>query len=178
MKLQELGNIGEFVGGVAVIISLIYVAMQIRQNTRSVRASTFQAVADSLSLFTAEIASDAELTRIYAAGLSDDLLEQIDRQRFNLLLVSAIRRFESAFLQARSEILDSQQWSGFSAGGVSILVSPGGVAWWREMGRALFTTEFQDFVDAEIERSGPSAFDSGQLTTGGAAQQSNEAGME
>jgi hypothetical protein len=44
MSLQDLGNIGEFVAAVAVVVSLIYLAVQIRQNTRSVRASTYHSV--------------------------------------------------------------------------------------------------------------------------------------
>jgi hypothetical protein len=42
MSLEDLGNIGEFVAAVAVVVSLVYVAVQIRQNTRSVRASSYQ----------------------------------------------------------------------------------------------------------------------------------------
>jgi hypothetical protein len=42
MSLEDLGNIGEFVAAAAVIVSLIYLAVQIRQNTKSLRASTFQ----------------------------------------------------------------------------------------------------------------------------------------
>ena len=40
MNLENLANLGEFIGGVAVIASLIYPAIQIRQNTRSVKSST------------------------------------------------------------------------------------------------------------------------------------------
>jgi hypothetical protein len=42
MSLEDLGNIGEFVAAVGVIASLIYLAVQIRQNTDSLRAATFQ----------------------------------------------------------------------------------------------------------------------------------------
>ncbi len=37
MTLQDLGNIGEFVGALGVVASLIYLALQIRQNTRQLR---------------------------------------------------------------------------------------------------------------------------------------------
>ena len=42
MTLSDLGSIGELIGGVAVVVSLIYVALQIRQNTRAIRASSHQ----------------------------------------------------------------------------------------------------------------------------------------
>ena len=37
MDIMELGAIGELVGGVAVVASLIFVGVQVRQNARSVR---------------------------------------------------------------------------------------------------------------------------------------------
>ena len=47
LSLEDLGNIGEFVSAVAVVVSLLYLAMQIRQNTKSVQTSAYQAVLDS-----------------------------------------------------------------------------------------------------------------------------------
>ena len=47
MSLEDLGNIGELIAAFAVIASLIYLAVQIRQNTQSVRASTVQAISDA-----------------------------------------------------------------------------------------------------------------------------------
>ena len=40
MDIMELGAIGELVGGVAVLVTLVYLALQIRQNTSQVRLST------------------------------------------------------------------------------------------------------------------------------------------
>ena len=48
MSLEALGNIGDFVGGVAVVVTLLYLAVQIRQNTRQVRQSVELARAASV----------------------------------------------------------------------------------------------------------------------------------
>jgi len=40
--LNELGNIGNFVGGLAVVVTLVYLALQIRQNTAATRVQTVQ----------------------------------------------------------------------------------------------------------------------------------------
>ena len=45
MTLEDLGNIGEFVGAVAVVVSLLYLAVQIRQNSRLLRSAASQAAA-------------------------------------------------------------------------------------------------------------------------------------
>lgn len=40
MTLEQYAAIGEFVGGIGVVITLVYLALQIRQNTKTVRSST------------------------------------------------------------------------------------------------------------------------------------------
>ena len=49
MDIMELGAIGELVGGVAVIASLIYVGLQLRQNTSATRAASLAARAFSFA---------------------------------------------------------------------------------------------------------------------------------
>jgi len=40
MDLTQLANLGEFIGGVAVLVTLIYLALQVRQNTKVVGSNT------------------------------------------------------------------------------------------------------------------------------------------
>ena len=42
MVIEALGDIGDFLGGIGVVITLIYLAGQIRQNTRSIRMSALE----------------------------------------------------------------------------------------------------------------------------------------
>ena len=58
MNWEALGAIGEIVGAVAVVLSLIFLATQIRQNTRSSRTASYQAAVTSISDLTREIGSD------------------------------------------------------------------------------------------------------------------------
>jgi hypothetical protein len=51
MTLEDLGNIGEFVAAIGVIVSLVYLATQIRQNTKAVRSSASQAIAETRADF-------------------------------------------------------------------------------------------------------------------------------
>ena len=147
MELSQLANIGEFLGGVAVIVSLVYLAVQIRQNTLSVRATTFQATTELITDSTARIASDPELARIYAGGLSGaGDLSEIDRFRFGLLMVTVVRRLESAYFQREVGVLSEEQWSGIATVIPGLLTSEGGKAWWARS-RRIFTGGFQAYVD-------------------------------
>ena len=146
MDLGQLANIGEFLGGVAVIVSLVYLAAQIRQNTNSLRASTFQAATDSVTEFTALLGSSHDLSRIYSSGLfGGEALSENDRVQFYFLFVTIVRRLESAFIQRTAGIIDEQQWAGFKQLASILLKSPGGREEWRRSGQS-FTAEFQEFA--------------------------------
>jgi hypothetical protein len=47
--LEALGNIGELLGGIGVVVTLLYLAGQIRQDSRSLKASSGQSVLQALS---------------------------------------------------------------------------------------------------------------------------------
>jgi hypothetical protein len=47
LTLSDLGNLGEFLGGIGVIVTLAYLAIQIRRNTQEVRSASLDAVAAS-----------------------------------------------------------------------------------------------------------------------------------
>ncbi len=75
MDLETLANLGEFLGGTAVVVSLIYLAVQIRQgnrqvehNTRSLEVSTYQAITSDLNEFRALLITNTELGHIYLRG--------------------------------------------------------------------------------------------------------------
>jgi len=55
MTLEDLGNIGEFVGAIGVVASLIYLALQTRQNTRAVRVASFRQISESISALSLSI---------------------------------------------------------------------------------------------------------------------------
>ena len=58
MSLQDLGNIGEFIGAVGVVASLIYLALQIRQNTKAVRRTAHISAVDAFNDFNSLVARD------------------------------------------------------------------------------------------------------------------------
>src|SRR5262245_58164029 len=71
MNLGDLANLGQIIGALAVVISLFYVAHQIRQNTNAVRSATAQSVHEHFANWYRLVAADAELSRIVVNGLKD-----------------------------------------------------------------------------------------------------------
>jgi hypothetical protein len=106
MTLDDLANLGQVIGALAVVISLIYVAYQIRQNTNAVRSATAQAVHEHFSNWYNLVSADAELSRIAASGLRDyaSLSEQ-ERVRFVATFMSFLSYSQNAFLKWREGLL-------------------------------------------------------------------------
>lgn len=151
--LEQLGNLGEFIGAIAVVVSLVYLAAQIRQNTRAIRANTFHGIVDSLTDGIAEIARDAELTRIWIEALRQSgELSEVDRARFRLLLLMAVRRWENAFYQSRAGMLEEPQWEGIARDIRSIVLQPGFRSWWSGAPDVV-SSDFSDFLRRLMQTS-------------------------
>ncbi len=147
MTLEDLGNIGDFLGGIGVVITLAYLAVQIRKNTQSVRSASLHSISTSISEFMDKIAQDPALTKLWFDGLSGTVqLSEVDAQRLNLLLMSLVRRWENAFHQSRAGMLESASWSGMREGLTLVFSSPGVQAWWKGA-RALFSADFVAFAE-------------------------------
>jgi hypothetical protein len=139
MTLQDLGSIGEFVGAVAVVVSLIYLAVQIRQNTHQLEhnAEVLRANAelDSARLSTdwnAQVAGDAELTEIWGAGLNDpSKLDATSVARMGMLLGSLFYRLEGLYRLHRRGFLPEESWLPWEQLMRNVLSTPLARAWWE-----------------------------------------------
>jgi len=71
MNWNAMGAIGELVGAVAVVITLIYLAAQIRQNTRSNRNLALQTISNQSADWLCLITQSSEVARIFRAEQQD-----------------------------------------------------------------------------------------------------------
>ena len=71
MDLSKLANLAEIFGTAAIVISLIYVAIQIRQNTRAMKLAAAQNVSQDLHVGLSFIIGDTEFARIHLDAMTD-----------------------------------------------------------------------------------------------------------
>ncbi len=60
-----LGDLGDFVGAVAVVVTLVYLTVQLRQNTAALRSNSWQAIQDAEQRFDTLLAGDMALADIW-----------------------------------------------------------------------------------------------------------------
>jgi hypothetical protein len=133
MTLNDLANLGQVIGALAVVISLIYVAYQIRQNTNAVRSATAQAVHEHFSIWPNLVAADAELAQIAANGLRNYAsLSEHEKVRFVATFMSFLSYSQSAFLKWRERLLKPALWLGWEQVMMNLFGASGGKALWKE----------------------------------------------
>lgn len=156
--LDALGNIGEFVGAVGVVVSLAYLARQMIQNTVSVRAASFNSmVQNSINLLEHSF-RDSEFASFLARAQEDpSVLTPAELVRWDAYMTAVYRHFGNLQYSHRVGALDHQMWEAYRATLKEHLRTPSWAAWFQE-NRRVFSSALGDQVDealAEIAQEGP-----------------------
>ena len=147
MNWQAIGALGELLGGVVVLASLVFLAMQIRRHTQALRMSAAEESNRSFAAYAAFFTQPG-VSRLYRVGLaSPDELDDDERITFNAV-ISTFFNFQSHAHKVRASGI-SDMWSnerGMSTTAIYILRQPGGQRWWRQF-RVAYDDDFQRYID-------------------------------
>ena len=150
MNWEVVGTISEFLAAIAVIVTLGYVAIQIRQNTSALRSAATQGAHDQTASMYDLLASDAELNDIFVRGLEDpQTLDRIATGRFYALLLGVMFRLQNWYLQAEAHALDQEQFMGWCRVLRQISGMPGFLHFW-ESRKHLFTPSLVEYLEREV----------------------------
>lgn len=83
MSIQDLGAIGELVAACATVVTLLYLAVQIRQNNRSLQEATSASINQGYASINSRLSSDEQFAEIFIRGRDDlDALNAVEVERF------------------------------------------------------------------------------------------------
>jgi hypothetical protein len=126
MNWDALAALAELVGATAVVASLLYVAVQVRQNTRQARLAAQQATVHELGHALRAQAQDREWASLLSRALSGlDSLDAVERVQFLSHVGSIFRLYESAYLHYIDGSLDPRFWRGFERAIADVIGYPG-----------------------------------------------------
>ncbi len=152
MDWEAIGAIGEIIGAAAVVVTLVYLAAQMKTNTAAVNRSASQAAVLGRAESAKFIAGDSEVSSIFWQGAKDpDSLSQEDWQRFFFIVSAALRPVEMAYLDFKEGLMSEDVWSGQKASLEHWFVTPGFQRWLDEYGHS-FNKDFREYVE-EIVRN-------------------------
>ena len=126
MSILELGALGEFLGSIAVIATLVYLSVQVRQNTRSMNeskklalAQTYQLRSDALQMMLVRAADSnyigPVISKLTDAGYPEDIaaleqLSRVERQRFRLWQIAQETHWDNMFYQYQQGFIDEEYY--------------------------------------------------------------------
>ncbi len=148
MDIMELGAIGELVGGVAVLVTLIYLVIQIRSSNRLAEAGTALTASQMLTEFHARVNQSDEFPELVVRAFSEpDSLNREERLRFLFLMAELFHAFEGVYRQREYGLVSDETWRPLERMIRRVLLVPFAREWW-ENDVQMFSEDFRDFVDA------------------------------
>ena len=144
MTLEQGAYLAEILGGIVVVVTLIYLSVQVRQGTELLRSESRQALVTN---DVTSLASNFQNADVFAKYVGGDNLSAEDQLRLSFMFALDLRNREFEYFQYTNGLLDEQTWLAYRH---VILINhstgPGRV-WWNEIGREIVDPAFAKLVD-------------------------------
>ncbi len=152
MSIQELGSIGEFVSSIAVLITLIYLAIQVRQNTQTMRVSATQEATKVGREVTSNVMTTPGMIEVFLKIQSGEELDPKETFLQALWAQNVLRAIESFYLNWKAGLVSDELWLSRRAG-TSRAFAVISKQWWVE-NKDQYEPSFSEMIDevwSEIE---------------------------
>jgi len=152
---QAIGAIGELAGGILVVFSLLYLAIQLRQNTRAVRAETHQQWVLMNSAQNLLFPQLPAFAAVFLRGSADPAqLSPEERVQYDALVLNVMNTQEALFFQAQHGAIDKEFLGGREPALLAVLRNPGFRRWWERNASTMLDPRFVAYVTKLLERQG------------------------
>lgn len=114
MNWDAIGAVGEIIGALAVVASLVYLAVQIRSQNTQAKLTALQEMSRELRGTTAMFATE-NISEIFVRANKDyDSISDAESVQLIVLTTNLFRAWENAFLENRDGHLDDEFWEALS----------------------------------------------------------------
>jgi len=145
--LEEYALIAEIISAVAIIISLVFVGIQIRANTKATQATTFHQIAALDIEILLSLGSSQESARIISIFRENPDSLSTDEYNYAFHMFAAeVRHVENLFLQNENKMLTKKDWNSRKALVEGLVMTPGFGALLKSPFRKYFDGSFIEFA--------------------------------
>ena len=148
--VEDLVNTAEIIGGIAVIGSLIFVALQMRESNLNTREANYRQVMQHNIQMGRLVGSDPAIANLYRRGCED--LQQLnadERWQFGSLMMAMFCDFNQHYTMHKLKRLDPEFWNSIEHNLKFYINRPGVQMWWRKQPFAL-DASFTKYINDQI----------------------------
>lgn len=155
MNWTMIGAMGDLLSAVAVVVSLVYVARRVKENSRAAQRTQYFQLNTEIATFADGVSREDEYSDIVFRGLADrPSLSPKEIFRFNSGMLGLFRAWEARFEYAREGSVHDWGAEGHRAMMVDVLGYPGAQTYWKDRAQ-WFSKDFRAEVDSILEHAEP-----------------------
>ena len=155
MNWEAIGAVGEVIGAVAVVATLMYLALQVREAKHATRADVGQRLADELAKLNRDVYTNSEFAQLISrayAKLSFSELQPDEQQRLGNYFASVLNRINQILELKDMGIVDERTSEESLRYLDGFIGRPIFVATWKSALRSWYPERFVEFIDTRIAR--------------------------
>jgi len=111
LSLSDWASLGEVVSAIAVVVSVLYVGLQVSRNTREIRAANRQQLVNRAHLGVMRVSTSSELAALFAKAADNAELTRAEKMQFGYAVRAVLYDVQEAYLLYREGGLDDCYWS-------------------------------------------------------------------
>lgn len=159
IKLKQWANIAEIVGALAVVISLVYVGIQVNDSAGAVRSAAANDVNVALQNWYIELGSSQQTSALVYRGLmSEQALPEEEEFQFLMMLHGFFLGAQNSYLLAAEGTVDTELVDSLTVVIIGINDLPGMKRYWRQR-KSYLHSGFADWVDRVSAQGGEETMD-------------------
>src|SRR6266571_6514324 len=148
MRWEAINAVSQLVSSIAVVLSVLYLGLQVHRSTRVAKLATQDAAAEALRDVTKPFMENAEVERIWRVGLENlSALSVEDRARFFHATYQFLKAFETIHFHYVYGLMDRQLWDGWRGLLRHYVAAPGISHYWK-LRPEVFSERFRNFVNS------------------------------
>lgn len=155
MSIQDLGSLGEFVSSVVVLITLIYLSLQVRQGNLLAKSQARQRMVEHAQ---AELYTQIKDLSITYAVVKEGPLSEEEQAKLSLFLTEFMRQREWEWFQYQDGVIDEDVYRAYHDVIEIFLSQTRTRKWWASIGRFAFNESFAHEVDEMLENAEPNTY--------------------
>jgi hypothetical protein len=167
MNWEAIGAVGELIGAVVVITTLVYLAVQIREGINSVQGANELEAAKLIAEWHARVTGSLELRTVYDKAAAGETLSDVERVQYTWLIAEIFLIAEGFYRQYKRGLISASSWEGLEMALVALLEVEALTIWWEQR-LAPLSGEFRDHLNkARVAGSAHVIFNIREITKRG-----------